>query len=29
MSKGKGKSIDYLTEDPPLSGQKYALISIV
>lgn len=29
MSKGKGKAIDYLTEDPPLPNQKYALISIV
>jgi len=29
MSKGKGKSIDYLVEDPPVPSQKYALISIV
>jgi hypothetical protein len=29
MSIRKGKSIDYLTEDQPLPGQKYALISIV
>lgn len=29
MSKGKGKSIDYLVEDPPLPSQRYALISIV
>jgi DNA repair exonuclease SbcCD ATPase subunit len=29
MSKGKGKAIDYLTEDPPIPSQKYALISIV
>lgn len=29
MLKGKGKAIDYLTEDPPLPSQKYALISIV
>jgi len=28
-SKGKGKAIDYLTEDPPLQSQRYALISIV
>jgi hypothetical protein len=25
----KGKAIDYLTEDPPIPSQKYALISIV
>lgn len=29
MSKGKGKAIDYLIEDPPVPSQKYALISIV
>ena len=29
MSKGKGKAIDYLTEDAPIPSQKYALISIV
>lgn len=29
MSKGKGKAIDYLTEDPQIPSQKYALISIV
>lgn len=29
MLKGKGKAIDYLTEDPPVPSQKYALISIV
>lgn len=29
MSKGKGKAIDYLTEDPSIPSQKYALISIV
>ena len=29
MSKGKGKAIDYLTEDLPIPSQKYALISIV
>lgn len=29
MSKGKGKAIDYLVEDPPVPSQKYALISIV
>jgi chromosome segregation ATPase len=27
--KGKGKAIDYLTEDAPIQSQKYALISIV
>lgn len=27
--KGKGKEIDYLVEDRPIPGQKYALISIV
>lgn len=29
MSKGKQVVIDYLFEDPPISDQKYALISIV
>jgi hypothetical protein len=29
MSKGKGKSIDYLVEDAPIPSQRYALISIV
>lgn len=29
MSKGKGKVIDYLFEDPEISNQKYALVSIV
>lgn len=29
MSKDKGKVIDYLSEDLEISGQKYALISIV
>jgi hypothetical protein len=29
MSKGKGKTIDYLTEDQPIPSQQYALISIV
>ena len=29
MSKGKGREIDLLFEDPPISGQKYALVSIV
>jgi chromosome segregation ATPase len=29
MSKGKGKSIDYLFEDPEIPTQKYALVSIV
>jgi chromosome segregation ATPase len=29
MSKTNNKSIDYLFEDPPLSNQKYALVSIV
>jgi hypothetical protein len=29
MYKGKGKTIDYLTEDPSIPSQKYALISIV
>lgn len=29
MSKDKGKVIDYLSEDPEISGQKYALVSIV
>ena len=29
MSKGKGKVIDYLFEDPEITNQKYALVSIV
>lgn len=29
MSKGKSREIDLLFEDPPISGQKYALVSIV
>ena len=29
MSKGKGKIIDYLFEDPEITNQKYALVSIV
>lgn len=29
MSKGKGKTIDYLFEDPEIPTQKYALVSIV
>lgn len=29
MSKDKGKVIDYLFEDPEISNQKYALVSIV
>jgi hypothetical protein len=29
MSKGKGKAIDYLFEDPEIPSQKYALVSIV
>lgn len=29
MSKDKGKVIDYLSEDPEISGQRYALVSIV
>jgi hypothetical protein len=29
MSKDKGKIIDYLSEDMEISGQKYALVSIV
>jgi phosphoribosylformylglycinamidine (FGAM) synthase PurS component len=29
MSKDKGKVIDYLSEDPEISGQKFALVSIV
>ena len=29
MSKGKGKIIDYLFEDPEISNQKFALVSIV
>lgn len=29
MSKGKERAIDYLTEDPSIPSQKYALISIV
>lgn len=28
-NKGKQKVIDYLSEDPPISGQKFALVSIV
>jgi len=29
MSKGKGKVIDYLTEDPYISGQRYCLVTII
>jgi hypothetical protein len=29
MQNKKGKTIDYLFEDPPMSGQRFALVSIV
>ena len=29
MSKGKGKTIDYLTEDPYITGQRYCLVTII